>query len=161
VQLRFLPAGRNQGHTPGKEAKVETRTHLSLFRRLALGLALTAVFAMPLAAQATASVPCTARIRPREAADYDLSAEVVLRGRVVGQQDGMLLLRIAAGTVRIDAGSASSVAGMPAEASIEVVGAKLQEGGRQRLLAREIWYTGGHLVLRDALGRPLPTAAQL
>jgi hypothetical protein len=111
--------------------------------------------------QSSASVTCTARIRPREAADYDLSSEVVLQGRVVGQEGGVLLLRIPAGTVRIDAGSDRNVARILANATIEVVGAKLQEGGRQRLLVREIRFAGGYLVLRDPLGRPLPVGVQL
>lgn len=129
--------------------------------RVGLALLLMAASGAPVRGQARATAPCTARIRALGAADYDLSAEVVLRGRVVGKEGGILLLRLAAGLVRVDVGSTSGVSKIPADASIEVLGSKCQEGGRQRLLAREIRLAEGLLVFRDEQGRLLSGSSQL
>ena len=122
-------------------------------RRLALGLALAGFIAGPALAQATASVPCAVRIRPRAVADYDPSTEVVLRGRVMGRENGMLLLRLSAGIVKVNADSwGGSVVGAP---EVEVLASMRVEEGRQRFLAREIRSTEGLVAIRDAQGVPL------
>ena len=56
---------------------------------LALALGFLGFLATPIWAQATASATCSVRIRPRAAADYDPSAEVLLRGRVIGREAGL------------------------------------------------------------------------
>ncbi len=134
---------------------------IPVIRGLGLVLAMSVVVAEPARAQATANVTCSARIRPQAAADYDLSTEVTLRGQVVGREGAMILLKIAAGTVRIDAGVSAAVAAIPVGSVIEVVAAKRQENGRQRLLAREIRHWSGALVLRDRDGVPIQAIAQL
>lgn len=123
--------------------------------RLALVLALAGFIAGPVWAQATASATAMVRIRPRAAADYDLSSEVVLRGQVVAQERDVILLRLSAGTVRVDTGAWGGSDVLQPGTAIEVVAAKRQEDGRQRLIAREIRHAGGLAVIRDAEGVPL------
>ena len=73
--------GRNRDHQ-GKEATVvKSRRTLSL-PALSLLLALSG----SLQAQVRLSVPCSVRIRPAAAADYDLASEVNLRGILVGRE---------------------------------------------------------------------------
>ena len=128
-------------------------------RRSILGLALALGFlgflATPVQAQTTASATCSVRIRPRAAADYDPSAEVLLRGRVIGREAGLILLRLPAGTVRVDAGAWGGAETLEAGSSVEVLASKRQEDGRQRFLAREIRHREGFVVIRDARGVPL------
>ena len=71
------------------------------FPALSLLLALSGT----LQAQVRLSVPCSVRIRPAAAVDYDLASEVSLRGGIVGREGHLLLLQLRAGLVRIDAGS--------------------------------------------------------
>ena len=131
--------------------------------RIALVAVLSGVFAGAAFAQSSAAVGvrCTVRIRPAAAADYDLASEVVLRGHVVGHEGNLVLLRIPAGTVRVDAGAAEAAARIPLQVSVEVTAAKWQDGNRQRLLAREIRFPGETLVLRDGFGAPLSPQGQL
>ena len=65
-----------------------------------------------------------------------------------------MLLQLRAGLVRIDAGSSLAASQLTPGTQMQVVAAKLQEDGRQRLLAREIRTAEATLVLRDALGVP-------
>lgn len=130
-------------------------------RRLALGLALVGVVAGPVQAQATVGVPCAVRIRPLAAADYDPSTEVLLRGRVIGRENGLILLRITAGIVRVDAGAWGGSAPYEAASTVEILASKRQEGGHQRFLAREIRQDSGSVMIRDARGVPLPETARL
>jgi hypothetical protein len=95
------------------------------------------------------------RIRPAAAADYDQASEVSLRGAIVGREGRLLLLQLRAGLVRIDAGSSVAAANLAPGTLVQVVAAKLQEDGHQRLLAREIRTAETTLVLRDALGVPV------
>jgi hypothetical protein len=122
---------------------------------MAVGLSLLGVLALPVQAQATAGVHCAVRIRSRAAADYDHSTEVLLHGLVIGREQGMLLLRIAAGIVRVEVGSWEDAVVKKAPAEVVVLAAKRQEEGRQRLVAREIRFPGGCVTLRDANGAPL------
>jgi len=122
-------------------------------RRLALGLMLAAACAGQALAQSSTTVPCSVRIRPRAAADYDPSTEVSLRGRVVGAEQGLILLKIAAGTLRVEAGSLADFGTSGPE--VVILASMRMEGGRQRFLAREIRTEGGLVKLRDALGVPL------
>jgi hypothetical protein len=104
---------------------------------------------------ATATASITVRILPRAAMDYDLSNEVLLQGQVIAQDKGTIMLRLAAGTVRVDTGSWAGSDLLRPGTRVEVVAAKRQEDGHQRFMAREIRYAGGSLVLRDAQGVPL------
>lgn len=128
-------------------------------RRSPLSLAVVLFFAgflaMPVRAQAAATVTCSVRIRPRAAADYDPSTEVLLRGRVIGREAGLILLRLPAGTVRVDAGAWGGAETLAAGSSVEVLASKRQEDGRQRFLAREIRHAEGLVAIRDAQGVPL------
>jgi len=109
-------------------------------------------------AQSSASATCAVRIRPRAAADYDPATEVSLQGLVAGWDGGVILLRIPAGTVRVDTGNWTGAEALPAGSAVEILAAKRQEGGRQRFLAREIRHAGGVLAVRDPQGVPLPAA---
>lgn len=122
---------------------------------LSLALVFMGFLAMPIRAQATAAATCSVRIRPRAAADYDPSAEVLLRGRVIGREAGLILLRLPAGTVRVDAGAWGGAATLEAGSSVEILASRRQEDGRQRFLAREIRHSEGLVVIRDAEGVPL------
>ena len=119
------------------------------FSALSLLLALSGT----LQTQVRLSVPCSVRIRPA-AADYDLASEVSLRGVIVGREGRLLLLQLRVGLVRIDAGSSIAASHLSSGTQVQVVAAKLQEEGRQRLLVREIRTAEATLVLRDALGVP-------
>lgn len=121
-------------------------------RRLALGLALVGFLAGPALAQAAAAVPCTVRIRPRAAADYDPSTEVLLRGRIIGRENGLILLRMAAGTVHVDAGAWGEPGWPDTASTIEILASRRQEDGHQRFLAREIRQAGSSVMIRDARG---------
>lgn len=130
--------------------------------RLGLLLALAGGSGAVAMAQSTASASVAVRIRPRAAADYDPATEVSLRGLVAGWEGGMILLRIPAGTVRVDAGNWIGAEAIPAGTAVEILAAKRQEEGRQRFLAREIRHAGGILAVRDPQGVPLPaTVPQL
>jgi hypothetical protein len=104
---------------------------------------------------ATASASITVRIVPRAAFDYDLSNEVILQGQVVAREKDIIMLRLTAGTVRVDTGSWAGSDLLRPGTRIEVVAAKRQEDGHQRFIAREIRYAGGSVVIRDAQGVPL------
>jgi hypothetical protein len=119
---------------------------------LAIGVACS-IIAGKTTATATASV--SVRILPPAALDYDLSNEVLLRGQVVGREKGTLLLRLKAGTVRVDTGSWVGSELVQLGTDIEVVAAKRQEDGHQRFIARELRQAGGTVVLRDAQGVPV------
>ena len=133
----------------------------SLSRCPARAMALAALLGGPLAAQATVAVPCTVRIRPRAAADYDPATEVTLKGRVAGWQDGHLLLRIPAGILRVDTAAWDTAGTLGAGTPVEILASRRDEAGRQRFLAREVRHGGGILVVRDALGVPTPGPGQL
>lgn len=122
-------------------------------------LALVGVVGMPALAQNTHGAPCTVRIRPRAAADYDPSTEVSLRGKVAGWKDGVMLLQIAAGILPVDTGAWNTATMLDAGSTVEILASRRVEAGRQRFLAREIRYIGGVLALRDARGVPNPAAA--
>ncbi|MDR3684669.1 MAG: hypothetical protein P4L11_13160, partial [Geothrix sp.] len=68
---------------------------------LAIGVACS-IIAGKNSATATASI--TVRVLPRAGLDYDLSNEVILRGQVVAREKDILVLRLKAGTVRVDTG---------------------------------------------------------
>ena len=119
---------------------------------LAIGVACS-IIAGKNSATATASI--TVRIVPRAALDYDLSNEVVLQGQVVSREKDIIVLRLAAGTVRVDTGSWADSDLLRPGTRVEILAAKRQEDGHQRFMAREIRYTGGSVVLRDAQGVPL------
>lgn len=121
---------------------------------LSLVLAITPVLAQA-PSQAGASVPCAVRIRPRAAADYDPSTEVVLRGTVASLQAAGLRLQLTAGTVRVDLGNAGLLDSLAPGMAIEVVASKRQDDAGQRLVARELRTPNGTLVLRDAQGVPV------
>jgi hypothetical protein len=104
---------------------------------------------------ATATATITVRILPRAAFDYDFSNEVVLQGQVVAREKDIIVLRLAAGTVRVDTGSWVGSDLLQPGTRIEVLAAKRQEDGHQRFMAREIHYAGGSVMLRDAQGVPL------
>ena len=123
-------------------------------RHLALSLAFAGSVSGLGLAQTTTTVPCLVRIRPRAAADYDPSSEVILRGHVIGRENGLILLRMAAGIVHVDAGAWDG-SGPPDPAStVEILASRRQEDGRQRFIAREIRHATGCLVIRDAQGVP-------
>lgn len=128
---------------------------LRSLHHLALGLVFLGFAAGPAFAQTTVAVPCTVRIRPRAAADYDPSTEVLLQGRVIGREDGLILLRMAAGIVRVQAGAWQGTPATAGELAVEIIASKRQEGDRQRFLAREIRHAEGRVVLRDVQGVPL------
>ncbi len=114
------------------------------------------LMAMPVAAQApvqTASVPCTVRIRPRAAADYDLSTQVELRGTISEVQAGSLRLRLPFGTVTVELGGSAST--LSVGQSVTVVASKRSSEAGQRLVAREVRGTESTLILRDAQGVPV------
>ena len=105
------------------------------------------------APQATLAVPCAVRIRPRIAADYDPSSELVLSGTVVAAQTGSLRLQLASGTVRVDLGSAVPAVAVGQDVVITV--SRLQDDLGQRFVARELHSAEGDQVLRDAEGVPV------
>jgi hypothetical protein len=121
---------------------------------LILGLLLPA---LPAAAQGagTASAPCSVRIRPQAAAEYDLSTEVVLTGTVADLQGSTLRLRLPYGTVRVDLGSAASAASVKVGDPVQVTASKRTEGLSQRFVARELRGAGATVVIRDAQGVPV------
>ena len=125
-------------------------------RRQALGLLLATLLAGPAWAQATASIPISVHIRSHVAGGYEPSSELLLRGRVIGRDQGLFLVRIAAGVVRVDAGAWAGPEPRDAEISLEILAARHQENGRQTFLAREIRTASGTVLLRDAQGVPLP-----
>jgi hypothetical protein len=132
-----------------------------MLRRLVLGLALMGCIAAPGLAQATAGAPCTVRIRPQAAADYDPSTEVLLQGRLVGRENGLLLLRLRAGIVRVDMGAWEEAVLREAGSSLAILASKRLENGRQRFVAREVHLTSGSVIIRDAQGVPRPAPPQL
>ena len=130
-------------------------SHLALTHRMAVGLGLLGALSLPIRAQAKVGIPCAVRIRSLASADYDHSTEVLLRGFLVGREKGLLLLKIAAGIVRVDVGSWDEAIVMAAPAEVVVLAAKRQEGAGQKLVAREIRYDGGLVVCRDGNGVPV------
>lgn len=122
---------------------------------MAVCLSLLGALSLQVRAQARVGVPCSVRIRSLASADYDHSTEVLLRGLLVGREKGLLLLKIAAGIVRVDVGSWDEVIVMAAPAEVVVLAAKRQEDTRQKLVAREIRYDGGFVVCRDVNGVPI------
>ena len=125
-------------------------------RRQALALLLATLLAGPAWAQATASIPISVHIRSHAAGGYEPSSELLLRGRVIGRDQGLFLVRIAAGVVRVNAGAWPGPEPRDAKASLEILAARRQENGRQIFLAREIRTASGTVVLRDTQGVPLP-----
>lgn len=123
--------------------------------RMMVGLSLLGILGLRAQAQATTGVSCAVRIRSLASADYDHSTEVLLPGLLVGREKGLLLLKIAAGIVRVDVGSwdEAIIKGAPAE--VIVLAAKRQEGAGQKLVAREIRFDGGCIVCRDSNGVPV------
>ena len=89
------------------------------FPALSLLLALSGT----LQAQVRLSVPCSVRIRPAAAVDYDLASEVSLRGGIVGREGHLLLLQLRAGLVRIDAGSSIAASHLSSGTQVPVVAA--------------------------------------
>jgi hypothetical protein len=124
-------------------------------------LVMSLVLVGPALAQATVGVPCAVRIRPRAASDYDPSREVILRGRVVGREQGLILLRLSAGIVRVDAGAWVGPGSSDANSAVEILASGRQENGRQWFLAREISHAGGRVMIRDARGVPALGASRL
>ena len=114
----------------------------------ALSVGLVLALSAPLHAQARLTVPCTVRIRPIEAADYDLGSEVTIQGRILGREGRLLLLEIKGGRVRVDPGRSEEILALAPGTDVLVVAAKVQEEGHQRLLARLIRIEGRTLVLR-------------
>ena len=85
-----------------------------------------------------------------------LADDITVRGRVIGRDQGLFLVRIAAGVVRVNAGAWPGPEPRDAKASLEILAARRQENGRQIFLAREIRTASGTVVLRDTQGVPLP-----
>lgn len=123
--------------------------------RLGLLLALAGGSGVVAVAQSTTSATCAVRIRPREAADYDLSTEVTVRGVVEGWEGRSLRIRLAAGVLRVDTGAWNTSGLFEAGTPLEVLASRSMADGRQRFLAREIRHAGGVLRLRDASGAPI------
>ena len=118
-----------------------------------LALATMTPLMAQVATRATASVTCSVRIRSRAAADYDPSAELVLSGTVVSAQAGSLRLRLAAGTVRVDLGSA--VPAVTLGENVAVTVSRLQNENGQHFVARELHAAAGDQIFRDADGVPV------
>jgi hypothetical protein len=133
--------------------------NLRLILFLGRTLGLVGLIGIPALAQNTNGTPCTVRIRPRAAADYDPSTEVNLRGQVAGWKAGAILLQITAGILPVDTGAWNTAKTLEAGSTVEILASKRVEEGRQRFLAREIRYAGGVLAIRDARGVPNPAAA--
>lgn len=131
--------------------------HLGSFQFRLLGVLAIGVACSIIAGKnsATASASISVRILPRAALDYDLSNEVLLRGRVVAREKDILVLRLEAGTVRVDIGTWAGAGLLQPGTPVEILAAKRQQDGHQRFMAREIRYSGGSMVLRDAQGVPL------
>ncbi|WP_257309025.1 hypothetical protein [Geothrix fuzhouensis] len=123
--------------------------------RLGLLLVLAGGSGVVAVAQSTTSATCAVRIRPREAADYDLSTEVTVRGVVEGWEGRSLRIRLAAGVLRVDTGAWNTSGLFEAGTPLEVLASRSMADGRQRFLAREIRHAGGVLRLRDASGAPI------
>jgi len=123
---------------------------------LSLALILTSTLVQAQApARSSAVATCTVRIRPLAAADYDPSAEVVLRGTVVEIQGSTLRLRLACGTVRVELGTTLAAGSVALGQAVEITGAKRQDDLGQRFLARELRAGSQVLVLRDTDGVPV------
>jgi hypothetical protein len=86
---------------------------------------------------------------------------VLLQGHLVGRENGLLLLRLKAGIVRVDVGPWEEAVLREAGASVFILASKRQEAGHQRFVARQIHLPSGSVVLRDALGVPRPAPPQL
>ncbi|HJV37894.1 MAG TPA: hypothetical protein VJ528_03565 [Geothrix sp.] len=123
--------------------------------RLGLLLALAGGSEAVVMAQSTSSATCTVRIRPREAADYDLSTEVTIQGVVEGWEGRSIRIRLAAGVLRVDTGAWNTSGLFEAGTPLEVLASRSVVEGRQRFLAREIRHAGGVLMIRDAFGAPI------
>jgi hypothetical protein len=80
---------------------------------------------------------------------------VLLHGQVIGVENGLILLRLPAGVVRVDVGSWEGQGTREGRTSVEILACKCQSEGRQRFLAREIRHAGGCVTLRDARGVPV------
>ncbi|WP_243286173.1 hypothetical protein [Geothrix terrae] len=123
--------------------------------RLGLLLALACGSEVVVMAQSTSSATCTVRIRPREAADYDLSTEVTIHGVVDGWEGRSLRIRLAAGVLWVDTGGWNTSNLFEAGTPLEVLASRSVVEGRQRFLAREIRHARGVLTIRDAFGAPI------
>lgn len=118
-----------------------------------------AVSATGLFGQATAatagSVPCSVRIRPKVAADYDPGSEMLLRGPVTSARDGILKVRLPFGVVHIQVGTALDGASLGPGQVVEVLASKRQDDRSQWFVAREVRSGPSTLVLRDSRGVPV------
>lgn len=128
---------------------------------MAVGLGMLGMLSLPVRAQAQVGVPCSVRIRSLASADYDAATEVLLHGLVVGWEQGLLLLRIPAGTVRVEVGPWAEAIIEKGLTEVQLLAAKRQDEGGQRLVARELRYGGGLVAIRDANGVPLKAERQL
>lgn len=106
--------------------------------------------------RAQASLPCTVRIRPLAAADYDPGSEVALHGEVTFAGEGLLKVRLACGVVRVEVGRSIAWDGSLVGQTVDVLAARRQDDQGQRFLARELRTAGGTWILRDRRGVPLP-----
>ncbi len=116
------------------------------------------LFAIPALAQVTASsgaVPCSVRIRPIAAADYDPASEFTLQGTVIAVLDGALKLRLPFGVIRVQVGQALRHGTLAVGETIEVLASRRQDDAGQRFVAREVRTASGTVVLRDAQGVPV------
>ena len=135
----------------GRPGNFRSTCCLGLLLALAGGSEVVAI------AQSTSSATCTVRIRPHEAADYDLSTEVTLHGVAEGWESRSIRLRLAAGFLRVDTGGWNTAGLFKAGTSLEILATRSMVEGRQQFLAREIHHAGGVLLLRDASGAPTQT----
>jgi hypothetical protein len=103
-------------------------------------------------------VTCTVRILSPAEAGIDPAPEVLLKGQFIGRAQGLLLLRIPAGVVRVDADAWDGAEARKVGLIVEVLASRRQEAGRQWFVAREIRFAGGKVMIRDTKGLPLPGA---
>ena len=106
-------------------------------------LAVAPLFAQgPAAGTATARVKIISQATWQQMQGFNAMSEVRLTGVVERVEDGMLSLRMAFGTVRVELGQATGTPALRAGDALEVVAAKLMTGGAQRLLAMEVIQRG-------------------
>jgi hypothetical protein len=111
-------------------------------RFLATGLATVWFCAVPALAQASVIATCTVRIVSSATQVEDMSSAVLLKGRVVSQENGQLLLRMTAGLVRVEVGRWDGLIQGEVRPIVNILADRRQENGRQRLLARKIFLGG-------------------
>lgn len=118
-----------------------------------------AISATGLSGQVTATaagfVPCSVRIRPKPAADYDPGSEMLLRGSVASAKDGVLKMRLPFGVVHIQVGTALDGACLDMGQAVEVLASRRQDDRSQWFVAREVRGGIRPLVLRDSQGVPV------